>query len=273
MKNFFLDIRNSFYSPSFYASGRGKPMNSAIGFLFFSSLLISFLMILGFTFAVIPGVLASKPAEFIQEKFPAELAVTITDGKASANVEQPFIVPIPEKDKLKDGEFENFLVIDTRPETTIAMLEDYKSIAVLTESSLYVSQDTGERRIIPLGEADYVTIDKECTLGLVEGLMAIVWIVIPVLLVFAAPFLALFGTGYFLVVSYVGAIIPLVISKIRKIPMTYWEAYKTALYGTVPIMIITTVWLFFSIGPFPMFLDVLLFAFLLTLNLKPPRSS
>jgi hypothetical protein len=75
-------------------------------------------------------------------------------------------------------------------------------------------------------------------------------------------------TGFYLFASLFGAVIPLLIAKLRKIRMTYGEAYKVALYATVPIMFLTTVWLFLGLGAFPAFLDTLLFAFLLTLNLK-----
>jgi hypothetical protein len=273
MKNFFLDLKNSFYGPSFYTLARTKSLGSAVVFLLLSALLTSFALVLVFTAIIIPTVLTVKPAEFVEQKFPAELAVTIENGKASANVEQPYILPIPDEDKLKDEKFENYLVIDTRPDITVASLEGYKSVVVLTENSLYVSGDDEAGRVIPLTDADNVKIDKPFVVELVQGLMSIFWIVVPILLIFAFPFVALFGVSYFLMVSLIGAVIPLVISKIRKVPMTYGEAYKTALYGTVPVMCITTAWLFFSIGPFPMFLDVLLFAFLLSFNLKPPAKN
>lgn len=273
MKNFFSDLKSSFYGPAFYATAKTKSLGSAVGFLFLSALLTSFILVLFFAAVAIPGVLTIKPAEFVDQKFPAELAVTIKDGKASTNVEQPFIVPIPVEDRMKDEQFENYLVIDTRPDITVAALEGYKSVVVLTEKSLYMSAKDEPGRVVPLTDTDNVTIDKPFVAEMVNGLMAIFWIIVPIILIIGAPFIALFGLSYFLVVSLVGALIPLVIGKIRKVSMTYGEAYKTALYATVPVMCITTVWLFFSVGPFPMFLDILLFAFLLTLNLKPIKES
>lgn len=272
VKAFFNEIKSAFFSPTFYASVRHKPFGAAVGFLFLSTLLVGFAMILIGAMSTIPSILSAKPDAFVEENFPGDLSVSLKDGKASANVEEPYIIPIPEEEKMKDGTFENYFVIDTRPETTVQMLNDYKAVAVLTENSLYVNQDNGEGRVIALSEVgEDVTIDKEFITALVGGLAMFLWIFVPLALIFGAPLIAFFMTGFYLFLSLFGAVIPLLIAMLRKIPMTYGEAYKTALYATVPIMTITSVWLLFGVGPFPPYLDILLFAFLLTLNLKPQK--
>lgn len=273
VKSFFRDLKHSFFGPSFYTSARSKTFGSAVGFLFASTLLISFLVIFIGVVLAIPSALSVKPEAFFEKNFPADLSVTLTDGKASTNATQPYIIPIPEEDKVEDSTFENYLVIDTRPETTVQMLQEYKSVAVLTENSLYVNQDEGEGRVIALSEiGEDVTINKEFVQGALKGLMVFLWILVPLALIFGTPLMAFFVTGFYLFTSLFGALIPLLIGMVRKIPMTYGEAYKTALYASVPILAITSAWMFLGIGVFPPFLDVLLFAFLLTLNLKPQKS-
>ncbi|MBX9765191.1 DUF1189 domain-containing protein, partial [Patescibacteria group bacterium] len=96
MKNFFSDFKNSFYGPLFYAQARAKSLGAAIGFLLLSALLTSFVLVFVFAASVIPGILSEKPAEFVEKNYPSELTVTIQDGKASTNVEQPYIIPIAE---------------------------------------------------------------------------------------------------------------------------------------------------------------------------------
>lgn len=274
VKGFFTELKSSFFGPSFYASLRDESFGSAVGFLFLSTLLVSFAIILIGTAFVVPSVLSAKPEAFFEENFPADLSVSLTDGKASTNAELPYIIPIPEEEKVKDSAFENYLVIDTRPETTVQMLKDYKSVAVLTEESLYVNQENGEGRVIALSEVgENVTVDKEFLTGALKGLLMFLWVLVPLALIFGAPLMAFFVTGFYLFVSLFGAVIPLLIGKLRKIPMTYGEAYKTSLYATVPIMILTSAWMFLGVGAFPPFLDVLLFAFLLTLNLKPKKEN
>lgn len=274
IKSYFGELKSTFFGPAFYASLRDKSFGASVGFLFLSTLLISFAIVLIGSAFVIPSVLSAKPDTFVAENFPNDLTVTLANGKASTNAEQPYIIPIPDDEKMKDTTFENYFVIDTRPETTVQMLQDYKSVALLTENSLYVNQDDGEGRVIALSEiGEDVTVDAEFLTGVVQGLMMFMWILIPLALIFVAPLMAFFMTGFYLFVSLFGAVIPLLIGMVRKIPMTYGRAYTTALYATVPIMAITSAWMFLGIGVFPPFLDILLFAFLLTLNLKPQKSS
>jgi hypothetical protein len=274
IKGFFEDLKSSFFGPSFYASAREKSFGVAVGFLFVSTLFVAFIIILVGLIFTAPSILSAKPEVFVEKHFPADLSIVVADGKASTNAEQPYIIPIPEDEKVKDSKFENYFVMDTRPETTVQMLQDYKSVAVLTEKSLYVNQDNGEGRMIALSEVgEDVTVDRAFVTGFIGGLMSFLWILVPIALIFCTPLFAFFMTGFYLFASIFGAVIPLLIAKLRKIPMTYGEAYKTALYATVPIMAITSTWLLLGMGAFPAFLDILLFAFLLTLNLKPPRLS
>ncbi|MBY0539035.1 DUF1189 domain-containing protein [Patescibacteria group bacterium] len=274
IKSFFEELKSSFFGPSFYASTRDKSFGASVGFLFLSTLLVSTSVVIVGAAFTISSLLSIQPSSFIEENFPTELSVSIKDGKASTSAQEPYIIPIPEDERVKNSTFENYLVIDTRPETTVQALEEYKAVAVVTKESLYINQDGGEGRVIALSElGEDVTFDKPFLTSAVQGLMTFLWVIVPLLIIFGAPLFAFIMTGFYLFVSIFGAVIPLLIAKLRKIPMTYEGAYKTALYATVPIMFLTSAWLFLGVGAFPPFLDILLFAFLLTLNLKAKKES
>jgi hypothetical protein len=70
-------------------------------------------------------------------------------------------------------------------------------VAVLTEKSLYVNQDGGEGRVVALSEVgEDVTVDRAFLTGALKGLLAILWVVLPLLLIFGAPLFAFFMTGF-----------------------------------------------------------------------------
>lgn len=267
MIEFFANIKNSFFSPQFYVEAREKSLFRAYGFLYWSALLAASVLVLAFAVSLVPSALNHTPLKTVEEKFPDTLTVAVVDGKASANVEMPYKVPVQDNDTIQD--FDNYLVIDTRPDVTVSTLESYKSVAVLTEKSLYIHQGEGEARVIPLSDSEDITVDKEFAREAAEGLLNVFWIVLPFFIVLAAPLLALLALVYHAIASLAGAFIALGIGKIRGVTMTYGEAYVTALYGSVPILLIGTAWLMLGIGGMPPFLDVLVFAFLLALNLNP----
>lgn len=267
MIEFFKHIKDSFFGPAFYEDAKGKSLFRAFGFLYGSALLAALVLVIAFAISLVPDALNHAPLKTVEDKFPESLSVSVIDGKASANVEMPYKVPVEDGDAIKD--FDNYLVIDTRPDISVSTLESYKSVGVLTEKSLYMHQGQGEARIIPLSDAEDITVDKTFAREAAEGLLGVFWVLLPFFVILAAPLLALLALIYHAIASLLGAFVALGIGRIRGVTLTYGEAYKTALYGSVPILLIGTAWLMLGVGGMPPFLDVLVFAFLLALNLKP----
>src|SRR3989344_5611684 len=123
----------SLYSPSFYRTLPGR----------------SFLMK-----TIIPEAI---------ETFPAELTVTIENGEARSNVEEPYFIEFPEKlEMLGDRDSDRRLaVVDTRNEFTPERFREYNAYVWLGRTSLIFGDENGEIRIRELRDFPDIVLNRE----------------------------------------------------------------------------------------------------------------
>lgn len=259
---FFKSIPASIYSPSFYAGIAGRSFWKGfwffVGFTFLAMLLGSFVAI---------GVPYMTHREQIQQTiddvvhfYPEELVVTIQDGKASTNVEEPYFIKfndiIPTEnwnDAFKEGfeqgmaadgpsiDLENFnaVVIDTKTPFSMEKFTEYSAIMWLTEDAVYVISENNKAEAIPLAESEDTVINKTVA---DEG-MDVIWggikSFLPIVLVMVFLFTFLFVVIGRMIYLLLFSLIMLIVFSIMKLPYDYAAAYKIGFYAISLSLLVT----------------------------------
>lgn len=253
---FFKSIPSSIYSPSFYAGIAGRSFWK--GFWYLAG--FTFLLIIAWSiFVVLLPYLANKEKiessvkEFLNF-YPDELVITIQDGKASTNVEEPYFIPMSEVIPSGDWEsnfngeevnFEdmNLAVIDTKTPFSTEQFLEYKTVIWLTEDTVYVpGESEGSFESFPLSalEQDIVVDKALADQGLqilLDKVMQIVPLLIVPMFIFVFIGLMIFRMIYLLVY----ALAQLIIFSIMKLPYDYAAAYKVGFYSTTLSSVVTLI--------------------------------
>ncbi len=241
--NFFKKLSASIYSPEFYASIPKRKFGSAFGYLLLLSLL---LMILGGIVLGVPLVSERDKVGHIIDTtltlYPEELIVTAEGGKISTNVEEPYFITSEayylEEGKWEETEFfQNIIVIDTITPFSAEQFMEYKSLAWLTEDTLFTQGDD-ELKTIPLNEMEDGVLDKEKADFLLQkgwdtakpffvaGVLAVIIMMYIGLIIFRMIYALLLG----LLIWIVGSIMNL--------EMDYGASYKMSLHAMTPSLLI-----------------------------------
>ena len=231
----FLDnIKDSVYSPPFYKdipwSGFWKAVRHFL-------LLIIVLTVIQAGITAVPIATSFKVGvqNFVNSlvaSYPEELVITIKDGEAEVNVEEPFFLSLPkEVSGLVESEgFENLLVIDTQNPYKGIQMDEYSTIAWLTKDALFVRGDDGGIDVINLSDVGDFTLDKRLIDSGVSmitpyskylGPIAVVAVTLGIYLSYSQR---LFYALFF-------ALVLLILSSVLKLHWTYGQAYKISLYA------------------------------------------
>jgi|CXWL01.1.fsa_nt_gi hypothetical protein len=270
---FFADIKSSFYNPAFYSGIPTKNTGNAVVFLLGVSALSAFALVIYISILGITAFSSFSVDDVIAKNYPENLVVTVKDGKASVNQPEPFIIPLEEDMKDTENPYENFLVIDTRPEATVEELNSYNAFAVLTKERVFLASDEKDGRVIPLTSVKDLTVDKTAVSGWAESLLNLLWVIAIPLVLLAIVLITVFSLVFHLVASLIGAVLVIAVGMIRKTKLEYQDAYKIALFASAPVIIMQTIAMFFSIPNLPMFLDTLLFVVIVFANLGPKKDT
>ncbi len=270
IQSFFKDIKSSFYDPGFYGVAPMKPTSNAIFFLFWVSVISAIAAGIFISISAFTAFRSFSAEDFVSKNYPEALVVTVKDGKASVNQPEPYMIPANAEMKAdKDHPYDNFLVIDTRPETTLETLNSYKSLAVLTRDRIFFAPDNKDGRVFPLTSIKDATVDKAAAVGFVGKIISVLWIIALPLALFGVLAIAVFSLVFHLIASLIGALLVILVGMVRKNKLQYGDAYKIALYASAPVIFVQTLAMFFHISSLPFFLDVLLFIIVLFANLTP----
>ena len=246
-------IKSSIYDRAFYRGLLQKPFKSSLGYFFSLVVLLSLISSVVFSFSAVPAAhsFLNSLGGKILDYYPDGLEVTIKDGHASTNVEEPYRLPIPDEMK-HAGNFteentgaENLLVIDTKAEFTVAQFESQKTLALLTRNE-FIYKDKSQIRIQSLDRVPNTTITKELISQFVGKAQ-------PVLnfIVFFLPVLIFLGLGllYSGLLTYLlfGALLVWLVAKIKKIKISYGKAYQIALHAATAGILVD--WLIFTFVP------------------------
>ena len=275
---FIQTFKQSFYSPEFYRELKNKKFWFSLKYFY------SLVAILAFVYAIVISVSALPAIKGFMGKiepylrsYPAELVITIQDGKASTNVSEPYFIKMPdglcdlESQEAGFCELNSLIVIDTKTPFSSAKMEEYKSLAWLTEDSLIVKQDK-ETKLTSLKDVPNTVINKQFMDGLADKAGSIVRKAIPVVLPLAAV-LIFFGLIIYLsklIFLLFGALIVWIIGRIKKVDMTYGYAYRIGLHA-ITLGVILRFLELFGLPNVPLLLTAL-FAVCAWVNIAPEKA-
>lgn len=276
---FIQTFKQSFYSPQFYRELKHKNFWFSLKYFYSLVLILAFVSAVTSSIFVLPMVktLMQKVEPFLRS-YPSELAVTIQDGRASTNVEEPYFVEMPQgfcdlTDEIKEDDFcklTNVVTIDTKTPFSISKMEEYKTLAWLTSDSMVIRQGA-ETKITALKDVPNTVIDKQLMDGLADKTAKIVKRATPIVLPVTAVliFLAYIVSLSKLVYLLFGALIVLLIANIKKVEMTYGYAYRIGLHAVTLGVILN--FLGNSGLPSVPFLFTIIFAVCAWVNIEPQK--
>jgi hypothetical protein len=263
LKNFWFDVKHSFYGPDIYASRLKESFWKGVYFILKFGLIMSIVLSISFLLALRPVYKELLTGNFVEKYYPNEdLQIDIKDGKVSTNVEEPYIVKAPNdlnKNQRDLDKKENLFVIDTSDNLVLEKINSYNSYLVLTKDSLIINQSSVRSQTMSLSFIKDLTINENNLMDWSTKLAGVIKIAsIPLMIL-----LVLFSTlGYvlsYLFVSIFAALIVMLVGKIFKRNLSYKESYKISLFAFGPLLVINTIALIFTVANIPSFVSFLIF--------------
>lgn len=285
IKNFWGDLKGSFFNKGFYKSVPTRPFSKGMKFIVFLTLISTLVVGAVISYVGVTALKGISLENIAAQYYPPQLVVTIKKGIASSNVPEPFVIPVPQEMKTRSKnvhtnvnveEYTNILVIDTRrtsSEISLGELEKYDSFAVLTKDAL-IARDDGAK-VIPLKGIDELVISKENVATWATKLENFLWGAIPFLIVGGFILGTIFSFLWYLAAFLLLAFIPMLISRISGVisqKLTYAQSYKVSMYAIAPVVVVSSLWTIFSMlfgfMGFPFLLSLLFFIVVVFVGLK-----
>lgn len=272
MKTILETFKNSFYNPDFYRNIAQVSWPDAFRTYFKFTLFLSVVFTIVAGFLLVPqGVMfvRENASSLVKKYFPTELVVTIKDGQASVNVPVPYVVPInpTQGSAFSNAALKNVFVVDTQNEFNKKTFEDYQTFALLTKDELVTQSTTGQVVIQQLRAAPDMTVTQNSLLGWVEKIRASLVYIVPAGLI-ATILVTLFGFALYLIPLFLFALIPFFLAWIKKINLSYADAYKLSLYAVLPGLVLKAVLNAAGYMSVPESLNLLVFLLVIALNMR-----
>lgn len=241
------NVVRSVYDPGFYRDiVTGKEVGS---FKYFFILIAAFSVLSALPAYITFSSWISRPDGFesfrdsVSSLYPDGLVLRLQDGHVTSNVDGPYLIPIPES--LRDSAttrngkaVRNILVIDTIHTIVPEDFAKYDTAAILGNSALWTNDPQKGIRVntFDTWKKESFTLDR----GLVSGFVGkIAGVLKPVLIVLVAltPVFLFFALSIgYLVYLFFGALLVLIVGKVRHVDLSYGQAYRLGLHLiTVPV--------------------------------------
>jgi hypothetical protein len=275
----FSVVKESFYGPERYARVATGRATAGITYAFFAATLgalsFSSMFILGFI--SLSGVDISREA--VNRIYPDGLEITIKDGVASTNMQEPILIStdevmnafnLPANLSRVDefGQYQNILVIDTTRELSLNDVEAYQSWAVLGNNNFYTHDSEEGITAQPLrGTPGIQVITESVAQDVIDGIRPfIVWGIPVALIVIAVSFVFFFGI-FLLALAAPATLVVKLIAKLQGFSISYSGAYAVSLLAMVATTLVGSIAGFFFVDV-PFILELILFCALIIINFK-----
>ncbi len=261
MKSLYTTFKQSWYSRSFYASLADGSLWHALRYFGTFSLFVGALF-WGILLAIM--LMQLNPIlDTVIKTFPADVVISIIDGKAYANTSVVSPVRWPDAYIHEDG-YEWVTVIAVEGEQDITRLfQEYRTLSVLTHDTFAMRNfGDGTITLYPLADAE----DAEFTLESVtnwiqehENTIRLASIGIVALLIILSPFV-----GIILVAlsALFGFVLVVLVAGMRGISLSAKQKYLSAMYALTPAYTLSVVGFFAGIS---VPLQVMALVYLITL--------
>jgi hypothetical protein len=247
LRRFLATTVASVYSPRFYASMPERSGGGALGYF----------LVLALLCAAVAGVPSLPPVlalgatftEWVEQGvglWPAELEVRVTNGQASTNVPEPYLIPLPSGQE--SAQLKNLLVIDTRTPYSAAQFNRYQTVAWLTRDTLFL-RDERQIRAVELTTMDGLTIDRATveTIGdVARPWVRILGVALAPLMLLAFYLLFLMRLAYLVAFAFAVWLLLRLFNR----PRSYGLAYKVGLYAMTLGMLVDAARLALGLGGF-----------------------
>jgi hypothetical protein len=250
MRKFLDTVFKSIWNPHFYETIPSKSLGMSFKYMSKLLLLTSFLSALILSAVVTPfsKEFNFRVADFLKNKYPTDLEVSIKDGLIETNSSQVYVLDFPEEifgsvavDFIrKDTGLSNFLVLDTvSPMEDLLNIEKMNSLIFLTKDrAVFKDGKNGKMTVQSLKEFPNILINKQIVDSYSDRIKQYF---APLMVFFGIMgFLALFVFSlikYFITALIAGLLIWF-IAKISKHDEKYWLCFRYAVYGiTLPVIL------------------------------------
>ena len=239
--NIFKQISKSIYGPDFYSGLTSQATGQAIKYFAKLLLIISLIatIILSvLSIGMIKFVTSEKTKAEVISTFPAELTLTIKDGKFSTNVSEPYILNLT---KDRSAEDPSDLVINTKIDKISAEeFATYNASAILMSDSIATLKD-GALNVQQIPGLPDMVVNQGWISDKVNWLSIFASKMIWVLPIIIYIFVYLFGLN-FLLVNFVMALFVWGLLALLKKEQGYKHAYQVSLYAsTLPNLIASVI--------------------------------
>lgn len=245
--NIFVKIKNSIYNPEYYKEVIAKPFSYSFKYFLVFALLFAlvFTVVATTRFIPIANLLSQKAPELVNY-FPQELTVTIKDGKASTNVQEPYFIKMPQelvtrqRKKSKSVEVDNIIVINTKDKFDLDTFNSYKTAVLLTENSVVYLDSNNKISISSLSSIKDFILDREKVLTFVKMLEPLLIIFYPIVFVgaYIGGFIVILLKMVYLLF---GALLIWLVVKIKGIKLGYKKSYIAGMQLMTGAIIVTSI--------------------------------
>jgi hypothetical protein len=242
------NIRSSIYGPAYYASLSGKPFSYSMKYFLLLAVLLTVVLSVVMLFSIVPNVRSflMTASSKIVDYYPSELQVTISHGKVSTNVAEPYFLKLPAEFTAKvttppasSSAPENLLVIDTKdPFTVDEFRNDHTLLLLMGDSFAYVrDQSKQDIDIQPLGQNFSMVFNKGTVASFVQRMRSYFWIIYAGTIVLV-PIGVFIGMMVRLIYLFLFAVLVWAFMRMRKMNGGYKKAYRLGLHlMTTPLII------------------------------------
>lgn len=278
--SFFSNIKNSIYNPQYYGDVMLKPFSYSLKYFFGLILFLTLLSTLVYSFTFIPTVktVIDNIDVGIAKSYPDNLEITITGGKASSNVQEPYFIKLPaDWEAEKGSDFESILTIDTKNTFSLEQFDIYNTTCILNKDSFTCHDQQGTIKIMSLSSVSDFKLNKPVVSAFsarVHPFLKFIYPIFVVIIFVGTFFLFLLQFAYLLV----AAVLIWLVAKIKKVTLSYGKAYQLGLHLlTVPLVVgflISAISSIFGIEINSFFLFPTALLLIVTfLNLKRPENT
>lgn len=241
MKNFFTDIKHSLSKSSVYTHPETNTVKKSLGVI---AILV---VILAFIQAVVLGLLFSPALHELRivanesiDKFPAELVLTLKDGRLSMNRTAPYILPLDPKN-VEKNDHKNFIVIDTSKTLDFKALESYDTAVLITQDGYMTSDTNGKIEAQSFKSFPDYVLSKDVLTPLQAKMDNIfgkfLWVVA---IAFSLLMWVVISVGGFVGAMFwalIGILLVLLVSRIRMYKLSFSQLYALSLRAYVGVVL------------------------------------
>ncbi|MES2087634.1 MAG: DUF1189 family protein [Patescibacteria group bacterium] len=265
--NFLTKIKNSIYNPEFYSHLRGAGISSS--FKYFINLCVVLSIILAFSLGIeFSSIFTKERLEKVIDFYPAELAIQIKGGVVSTNVSEPYIV----KAITKNPSSKNLLVIDTKSDFSIDTFKSFDTPLLIGKNFAVTSKREGQFEFTDLSKIPDFSLDRAKLLHWSDKIVSHHWLIsLGIFFSLLVSFLIFFFAN--LLWLLIVALIIFGLARLKKVAMTYKEAYQISLHAVTLTLLLTMLSILFVLpSPFT-FSGSLVTIIIAFINLKNLRTS